>query len=142
MIRLKPPQWKVLRLRDVSRRRSKSMPRPKFQPTQAERDLVRSHAAVGTPQKVIARLLKVRSPKTIRKYFRDELDLGLAEANASVAGELYNNATRGDTNAQKFWLINRAGWGIAVSRQTPVTPPPFVVAVEEDDEKRPDKEAA
>src|SRR5436189_1517140 len=118
------------------------MPRPKFVPTQQQREMVRSHAAVGTPQIMIARLLKVRSPKTIRKYFRDELDLGQAEANANVAGELYNNATRGDTNAQKFWLLYRAGWGKNNPRQIQVAPPPFVVAVEEEDEKDPDKEAA
>jgi len=117
------------------------MPRPKFVPTPELREMVRSHAAVGTPQKVIARLLKVRSPKTIRKYFRDELDLGQAEANASVAGELYNNARRGDTNAQKFWLLYRAGWGKNNPRQIQVAPPPFVVAIKEEDDKEPGKEA-
>jgi hypothetical protein len=118
------------------------MPRPKFQPTKEQRELVRSHVAVGTPQKVIARMLKVRSPKTIRKYFRDELDLGMADANATVAGELYRNATeRRDTNAQKFWLLHRAGWGKNNPRQIQA-PPPFIVAIEEEDEKTLDKEAA
>ena len=89
------------------------MPRPKFVPTPALREMVRSHAAVGTPQKVIARLLKVRSPKTVRKYFRDELDLGQAEANASVAGELYNNATRGDTKTAAKRAVQDVGRGLS-----------------------------
>ena len=110
------------------------MPRPKFVPTPELREMVRSHAAVGTPQKVIARMLKVRSPKTIRKYFRDELDLGLAEANATVAGSLYKNATEGrDTHAQKFWLLTRGGWGKITCQSAPAAPPPFIVAVEEKD---------
>ena len=78
-------------------------------PTKASRDTVRLHAAIGTPQEDVARLLKI-DVKTLHKYYRDELDLGLASANAQVGGALYNKAIGGDTTAMIFWLKCRAGF--------------------------------
>jgi hypothetical protein len=106
------------------------MPRPKLQPTEEQRKRVKSLVAVGVPHEEIARQIGVRSPKTLRKHFRDELDRGQAEANASIAGALYNKAMGGDTSAQKFWLMCRAGW-----RPRPTfdpgssQPPPLVIGV-------------
>ena len=91
------------------------MPRPKLKPTDEERALVKHLAAVGTPQNQISKRLRIRSEKTLRKYFRDEIDLGAMEANASVAGDLYKSARSGNVEAQKFWLSRRAGWGLACS---------------------------
>jgi hypothetical protein len=54
-------------------------------------------------------------PKTLRKHYRDELDLGETKANAQVAGYLYNAAKGGNVTAQIFWLKTRAKW-----RETPV----------------------
>jgi hypothetical protein len=51
----------------------------------------------------------------MRKHYRDELDLGETEANAQVAGFLFNSAKSGNVTAQIFWLKTRARW-----RQTPV----------------------
>ena len=48
--------------------------------------------------------------KTLRKHYRDELDLGTAKANAQVAGFLFNSARNGNVTAQIFWLKTRAGW--------------------------------
>ncbi len=86
------------------------MPRPKLNPTAEQRKRVKLLAAVGTTHEEIARQIGVRSPKTLRKHFRDELDRGLVEANASVAGALYKAAMAGDVSAQKFWLSCRGGW--------------------------------
>ena len=68
------------------------MPRPKLNPTADDRCLVKSLAAVGTPQDQIARKIGIRSPKTLRKYYREELDLAATEANANVGGALYKSA--------------------------------------------------
>jgi hypothetical protein len=106
------------------------MPRPKLKPTDEQRSLVKSLAAVGTPQALIARKISIRSPKTLRKYFREELDFGATEANANVGGALYKTAMNGNVDAQKFWLERRAGWGRPVRDIAPPTPPPFVIAHE------------
>ena len=106
------------------------MPPPRLNPTDEQRKKVKALVAVGIPQDEIARQIGVRSPKTLRKHFRDELDRGAMEANASVAGALYNKAVAGDVAAQKFWLMCRAGW-----RPQPgygpgtIQPPPFVVGL-------------
>jgi hypothetical protein len=107
------------------------MPRPKLKPTEEECQLVKQCAAVGVPQEHIARKIGIRSPKTLRKYFREELDMGLIEANFMVAGALFKKAKEGNTDVQKFWLMNRAGWGRTPTAQTPAAPPPFVVARDE-----------
>jgi hypothetical protein len=54
-------------------------------------------------------------PKTLRKHYRDELDLGETKANAQVAGFLFNAAKNGNVTAQIFWLKTRAKW-----RESPV----------------------
>jgi predicted transcriptional regulator len=78
-------------------------------PTKAQRDTVTLHAMVGTPQEDIARVLGI-SDRTLRKHYRDELDLSLAKANATIGGSLFNKAKGGDTSAQMFWLKTRAGF--------------------------------
>jgi hypothetical protein len=109
------------------------MPRPSFRPTKEQRELVKQLAAVGTPHELIAKRLGIRSPKTVRKHFRDEIDFGSLEANASVAASTYKNALAGNVEAQKFWLTCRAGWG-RPTFQPATAPPPFVVARNDDQE--------
>jgi hypothetical protein len=41
-------------------------------------------------------------PKTLRKHYRDELDLGATKANAQVAGFLFTAARSGNVTAQIF----------------------------------------
>jgi len=116
------------------------MPRPKLIPTEEQRQKVKLYAAVGTPHEAIARKIGIRSPKTLRKYYRQELDEAAIDANANVGGALYNKAMGGDTNAQKFWLSCRAGWK---SWQPPTgtsTPPPFIVVREKKDGENNDRE--
>src|SRR6185436_6501453 len=71
-------------------------------------------AAYGIPEIDIAAVLGV-DPKTLRKHYRDELDLGETKANAQVAGFLFNSARNGNVTAQIFWLKTRARW-----RETPL----------------------
>jgi len=108
------------------------MPRPKLNPTDEQRLLVKKLAAAGATHEAIALMVNIRSPKTLRKHFREELDRGTAEANAKVAGALFNKAMAGDVNAQKFWLINRAGWGRSSFERPPIQAPPFIVVREQE----------
>ena len=78
-------------------------------PTDAQRQTVQLHATVGTPHPVIAQLLDI-DPKTLRKYYREELDVSKAKANATIGGALFNKAKGGDTTAMIFWMKTQAGW--------------------------------
>jgi hypothetical protein len=57
------------------------MARKAFLATDAMREQVRSLAAHGIRQEDIATMIRCDT-KTLRKHFRNELDLGIAEANA------------------------------------------------------------
>ncbi len=88
------------------------MPRrtkPPHEPTEAQRQLVQLHATIGTQQSVIADILGI-DDKTLRKHYRNELDLALAKANATIGGALFNKAKNGDTAAMIFWMKTQAGW--------------------------------
>ncbi len=106
------------------------MPRPSLNPTEKQRELVKSLAACGIRQEDIARKIGIRSPKTLRKYFRKELTNGATDANYNVAKSLYHKALGGDTYAAQFWLRCRAGWRDQSTFSAPTAPPPFIVAKE------------
>ena len=85
------------------------MVRPAFVVTDGMREKVQYLAGLGVPQDDIAKIVGC-APKTLRKRFREELDRGVAEANAMVAGYLFNSAKQGNVSAQIFWLKTRAHW--------------------------------
>ena len=85
------------------------MARQSFKPTDELRAKVRQLSHVGVPHDDIAKIVEC-SPKTLRKHFRRELDLGSAEANAMMGGYLYQNGKDGNVAAQIFWMKSRAGW--------------------------------
>lgn len=85
------------------------MSRRAHQPDPASRRQVEAMAAYGIPEQDIARVVGV-DPKTLRKHYREELDLGTTKANAQVAGFLFNSARNGNVTAQIFWLKTRARW--------------------------------
>ena len=86
--------------------------RPKYEPTEADRNTVRSMASQGVPHETIALCLGKRGidPKTMRKHFRRELDTAAAITNANIGTNVYNAAMRGEAWACCFWLKCRAGW--------------------------------
>jgi hypothetical protein len=105
------------------------MARPKLEPSDEQRRLVRSFSAYGIPQEQIAAHIGIRSPKTFRKHFRQEFDRGRLEANAAVAQTLFGMATSGrHPSASMFWLANRAGWKPQFAHATQAAPPAFIVA--------------
>jgi hypothetical protein len=71
-------------------------------------------AGYGIPQPDIAAVVGI-SPRTLRKYYAEELATATAKANAKVAETLYRKATNADitgptVTAAIFWLKTRAGW--------------------------------
>ena len=89
--------------------------------TDAMRERVRYLAGVGVPQDDIAKIIGC-APKTLRKRFRDDLDRGVAEANATMCGYLFASAKAGNIAAIIFWVKTRA-WR---ERMTPDRPIPGV----------------
>jgi hypothetical protein len=85
------------------------MSRVPHEPTQHSRELVRLHTTVGTTQAHIAQILGI-DLKTLRKWYRHDLDLSKARANATIGGALFNKAKGGDTAAMIFWMKTQAGW--------------------------------
>jgi len=108
------------------------MARPMFVPTAEQRALVKSLAGVGIHHEEIARKIGIRSPKTLRRHFREELDTGATDANYKVAKTLFEMATSGDCPAATiFWAKTRNGYREhPYSAGAPMTPPPFIVARE------------
>jgi hypothetical protein len=66
-------------------------------------------ATVGTRYEDIALVLGI-SDDTLVKYYKPELEKGRIEANAAVAGTLFEKAKQGDTSSMIFWLKTRAQW--------------------------------
>ena len=64
------------------------MARKAFVVNDVMREKVRYLAGVGVRQDDIAKIIGC-APKTLRKRLRDELDRGVAEANATISGYLF-----------------------------------------------------
>jgi hypothetical protein len=64
----------------------------------------------GVPHRQQAPLIGCSSPKTLRKHFREELNIGKIQANAKVDGALYQSALDGNVKVQTFWLKTVGGW--------------------------------
>lgn len=108
------------------------MPRSPFDPTREHHNLVKSMAAVGIPHQEIARKVGIRSPKTLRKHFREELDLGATEANYKVGKTLFEMATSGKSpGATIYWdKTHRGQQERRRNKASAVAFPPFVVALD------------
>src|SRR6266480_12698 len=95
------------------------MARKAFAVNDTVRERVRYLAGVGVRQDDIARIIGC-APKTLRKRLRDELDRGVAEANATVCGYLFAAAKAGNVTAQIFWLKTRAHWREKTAPEDPI----------------------
>ena len=95
------------------------MARKAFVVTDAMREKVRYLAGVGVRQDDIAKIVGC-APKTLRKRLRDELDRGVAEANATISGSLFAAAKAGNIAAIIFWLKTRANWRERAAPDAPI----------------------
>jgi|TARA_B110000285_G_scaffold227706_1_gene289445 hypothetical protein len=85
--------------------------KPPFKPTAEQRKVVYQMSSVGTPQEQIAQIINSGiDVKTLRKYFRQELNTASTIANAAVGGVLYDKAMSGDTTAMIWWTKARNRW--------------------------------
>ncbi|GHH09323.1 hypothetical protein GCM10008023_05860 [Sphingomonas glacialis] len=82
--------------------------RPRIEISSEKREAIKRLATVGTPQEVIARIVGF-SVDTLDRHCRAELDAGLEEANAQIAGALFAKAMAGDTSSIIWWEKTRAG---------------------------------
>jgi hypothetical protein len=86
--------------------------RPKYKPTPADRATVQNLAALGASHEEIARCLGTKGidDKTMRKYFREELDTSLTKVKALAMSKVVAAMTAGEAWAVCFFLKCRAGW--------------------------------
>lgn len=96
------------------------MARRAFAVSDAVRERVRYLAGLGVRQDDIAKIIGC-APKTLRKRFRDELDRGVAEANATISGYLFAAAKAGNIPAIIFWLKTRAHWREGAAPNEPIS---------------------
>jgi hypothetical protein len=95
------------------------MARKAFAVSDSMREKVRYLAGVGVRQDDIAKIIGC-APKTLRKRLRDELDRGVAEANATISGYLFAAAKAGNIAAIIFWLKTRANWRERAAPDEPI----------------------
>jgi hypothetical protein len=94
------------------------MARPRFEPTKEKRNLVKSLAALGMKNEGIACLVRLRSVKTLKKYFRAELDLGRYEGLAQVSQTYHQMARSGKYPACTIDYINRRTRYLEMPKET------------------------
>jgi AraC-like DNA-binding protein len=92
-----------------------------YNPSAEQRALVENASAFGLTQPQIAVQLKM-DEKTLRKYFREELDSGkfkvdMVAGGAIVAG-LKSNDERVRLDAAKYYTARRMGWKETTTQET------------------------
>lgn len=79
-------------------------------PDSLTRETVTHCVAFGLAEDAICLILRC-TPSELKSCYPDELKYGLDKVNAQVGAALLHAAlNEGDVNAQKFWLLNKAGW--------------------------------
>ena len=86
------------------------------EPTDQLRKLVESSSGLGLPHEQIAILVGI-DDKTLRKHYRQELDIGKAKANSQIAKTLYQKATAGDTTSLIWWTKAQMSWSETVKNE-------------------------
>ena len=88
--------------------------RPSFKPTDEQRRLVKMMVSGGIPHPDISRCLGISEP-TLRKHFRNELDIGMAEAQTQAVARLrqimmQQEDMKAATTATIFFLKTKGGF--------------------------------
>lgn len=98
--------------------------RPPYEPTDKDRRVVEMMAGWSIPEERIAKVLAI-DPKTLRKHFGGELEVGHAKLEAQLAQNLLRIAQGHDRQsliATIFALKSRFGW---VEQQPPAREQPL-----------------
>ena len=83
--------------------------RKPYSANQKDRDIIMMMTASGIPQVNIGRCIGI-DVKTMRKYYKTEMECSADMANAKVAQSLFNQAINGNTSAAIWWTKSRMGW--------------------------------
>ena len=108
-------------------------------PTDESRKMVESTSGLGLPHEQIAILVGI-DDKTLRKYYRNELDIGKAKANGQIAKTLFSKAVSGDTTSLIWWTKAQMRWSETVKQEltgesgAPLIPSIQVTFVKADEE--------
>lgn len=87
--------------------------KPNYKPTDVIRDRVKALKAYGISTPSIARMVGV-CEDTLEKYHKEDMAIGLDEANSMVAKTLFDKIIIDrDTTSMIFWLKTRARWRTA-----------------------------
>lgn len=78
-------------------------------PSKETQHIVETSSGLGLPHEQIAALIGI-DDKTLRKHYREQLDVGKAKASAKVAQTLFNKALSGDTTAMIWWSKAQMRW--------------------------------
>jgi hypothetical protein len=110
------------------------MARLAFKPTEAQKHQVKGMSSCGVRQTDIAAWVGLRSPKTLRKHFREELDRGRIGADVEVGKTLFKMATSGKRPSATIYYLNRQASRRArlMPVTNPVVAPDFVVTLEQE----------
>jgi hypothetical protein len=106
------------------------MARNAFTPSEEQRHLVKVLSSYGIKQEDIATEVGLKSPKTLRKHFHEDLDRGRIGARIRVHKALLKMAASGKKLAATvYWLNRQAGWrSKPVGETRPAAAPAFVVS--------------
>ena len=92
------------------------IPQEAHKPSDESRRLVESSSGLGLPHEQIGILVGI-DDKTLRKYYRQELDKGKAKANGQIAKTLYSKAISGDTTSLIWWTKAQMRWSETVKQE-------------------------
>lgn len=83
--------------------------RPPHKPTAETRQKVIDLSCNGATQPQIGAYLGI-DDKTLRLYYREELDKSKLDKRVILGNNLYSDALAGDKAAREFWLKCQGGW--------------------------------
>ena len=86
------------------------MSRNPHKPTPATRKLVKKVAGHGIPHETIAILVGVKDDKTLRKWYRKELDEGRAVAHSKIGGKAFQRAMKGSDTMLIWYTKTQMRW--------------------------------
>ena len=94
--------------------------RPWHRVTKESRRVVLEAIGLGLQQTNVARMLGI-SDRTLRKHYREEIDIAVDKINFDVARALYLRASSGkDTIASIYFTKARLGWKETSSQEAPL----------------------
>ena len=92
---------------------AKKVTKPSYKPTDVERRQVKMMVISGITQEMIAACMNGGEGidvKTLRKYYKPELDTAKAIAVANMGRKLYERGIGGSTTDAIFYLKTQGGW--------------------------------